>query len=111
MTGGIWRSPRYAIAVDADARIGKVVEQAVHVTNLSASGCRFVSPFRRLVMGTPITLTFGRSGVIAAKVRWRIGETHGVRFLQPLQPAMLDHIRLFLSEKPAFVAERDGSAA
>lgn len=107
MWDGVRREPRYNIAVEADARVGDIVRQAVNVTNVSATGCRFVAPLRRLAMGTPVTLTIGRASVIDARVRWRIGDTHGLRFAHPLQPAMLDHIRLFLSERPAYVAERD----
>jgi len=34
-----------------------------------------------------------------------------VRFVRPLQPAVLDHIRLFVSKEPALVAERDAPPA
>lgn len=111
MTSESRREPRYNIAVEASVRDGTDNQQAVNVTNLSAAGCRFASPDRRLRMRTLVSLSFGRAGVVDAKVRWRVGDMHGVRFDRPLQPAVLDHIRLFLSEKPALVAEREGLTA
>lgn len=101
------REPRYNIAVEARVLDGGSNQQPVSVTNLSADGCRFVSLDRRMRMGTLVNLAFGRVGTVDAKVRWRVGNTHGVSFARPLQPAVLDHIRLFLSEKPALVAERE----
>lgn len=111
MTSESRREPRYNIAVEASVRDGSDNHQPVRVTNLSAAGCRFVSSDRRLRMRTLVSLSFGRAGVVDAKVRWRVGDMHGVRFDRPLQPAVLDHIRLFLSEKPALVAEREGLTA
>jgi hypothetical protein len=31
---------------------------------------------------------------------------HGISFDEPLHPAVLDHIRLFLSREPALIEER-----
>ena len=98
------REPRYNVAVAATYSNGGQ-QQAVRVTNVSARGCRFVSADRRLGPGAFLTMLFGRVGVLDAKVRWRVGKTHGVRFDQELHPAALDHIRLFLSEQPALTAE------
>ena len=61
---------------------------------------------RRLDKGALIVLAFGEAAVLDAKVRWRVGGAHGVRFETPLHPVVLDHIRLFLSKEPALVAER-----
>lgn len=105
------REPRYNVSLDASFRNGAATRRPVRVTNLSATGCRFVSSARRLGMGTCITLAFGRAGFVDAKVRWRMGDTHGVRFERALRPAVLDHIRLFLSEEPALVAEREAMPA
>lgn len=105
------REPRYKVAVDASFRLGTANRRAVTVTNLSATGCRFVSQGPRLGLGSLVTLSFGRGSLVDAKVRWRFGDTHGVRFSRPLQPAMLDHIRLFVSREPALVAERDAMPA
>ena len=105
------REPRYNVAVDASYCHGAASSRAVKVTNLSATGCRFVSPGRRLGMGTFVTLSFGRAGLVEARVRWRLGDTHGVRFDRALQPVMVDHIRLFVSKEPALVAERDALPA
>ncbi len=99
------RDPRYSVTVDASFGNEAVTGSAVRVTNVSARGCRFAS-VRRLEKGSLIVLAFGGAAVLDAKVRWRIGGAHGVRFQEPLHPMVLDHIRLFLSKEPAFVAER-----
>lgn len=111
MAGENRREPRYRIAVDANFAQGSVDERSVKVINLSSTGCRFASPGLLLRRGTLVNLTFGRAGTVGARVRWRVGEIHGVRFDIPLQPAVFDHIRLFLSEEPAVVAERDALSA
>lgn len=104
------RDRRYAVKVEGktEHRDGQV--QAVQVTNLSANGCRFEAarPFGDYAF---LTLSFGKAETLEAQVCWRIGETHGVRFARPLHPALLDHVRLFLSEQPALVAEREEVSA
>ena len=99
------RDPRYDVAVGASYWNGPDGRILVKVTNVSARGCRFASE-RRLETGSPIVMAFGNAATLDAKVRWRVGKTHGIRFAEPLHPAVLDHIRLFLSEDPALVAER-----
>jgi hypothetical protein len=104
------RDPRYDVRVDASFGNEAMTGSAVRVTNVSARGCRFAS-MRRLDKGALIVLAFGDAAVLDAKVRWRLGGAHGVRFEQPLHPVVLDHIRLFLSNEPALVAEREAITA
>lgn len=99
------RDPRYSVKVDASFGNEAVSGSAVRITNVSSRGCRFAS-MRRLQKGSRIVLAFGATAVLDAKVRWRVGGAHGVRFEAPLHPVVLDHIRLFLSKEPALVAER-----
>jgi hypothetical protein len=99
------RDPRYSVIVDARFGDEPVAGSAVRVTNVSARGCRF-STVRRIEKGSRIVLAFGKAAVLDAKVRWRVGGAHGVRFEAPLHPVVLDHIRLFLSKEAALVAER-----
>jgi hypothetical protein len=100
------RDPRYNVAVDASVRSEAIKRSPVRVTNVSAQGCRF-SSVRRLESGSLVTMTFGEVYTLDATVRWRFGGSHGLRFEQPLHSIVLDHIRLFMSEEPAFVAERE----
>ena len=97
--------PRYNVTVDASFGNEVVAGSPIRVTNVSSRGCRFAS-MRRLDKGSLIVLAFGEAAVLDAKVRWRVGGAHGVRFAEPLHPLVLDHIRLFLSKEPALVAER-----
>jgi hypothetical protein len=104
------RDPRYNVAVGASYSNGADGRSLVKVTNVSARGCRFVSE-RRLEPRAAIVVSFGRAATLDAKVRWRVGKVHGIRFAEALDQAALDHIRLFLSEEPALVAEREPVAA
>ena len=101
------RDDRYNVAVAASIENVVGLRRAVRVTNLSASGCRFVSQDSIFGRGALIVLSFGRIDSVAAKIKWRFSGNHGVHFDQALDPAQLDHIRLFLSEEPALVAERE----
>ncbi len=100
------RDTRYNVEVDASVGNKAVAGSAVRITNVSARGCLFAS-VKRLEKGSKIVLAFGAAGMLGAKVRWRVGGAHGVRFETPLHPVVLDHIRLFLSKGPAYVAERE----
>lgn len=101
---------RYNVQVGVDLHNGVGSARSVTVTNLSRSGCRFVAD-RQLRFGARIAIAIGRAGVLNARVVWRIGKTHGVRFDRPLPQPVFDHIRLFLSKQPALVAERQVSLA
>ena len=80
-------------------------EQPIAISNLSLDGCRFSAPGQRLSVGAPLMIGVGPAGAIRASVAWRASAVHGVRFDEPLHPAVLDHIRLFLSKEPALVEE------
>jgi len=104
------REPRYDVAVDASFRNGRGSSQRVKLSNLSTRGCRFASG-QRMGPDAFLTLTMGSLDFIDARVTWRDGNVHGIRFLQPLHPAVLQHVCSFLSSKPAeLVAHRAGSA-
>jgi hypothetical protein len=103
------RAQRYGVEVAGVIRSGALPEDTVSIANLSIDGCRFSAPRRRIAAGTLLTMTVGPVAVLQARVIWRVGPVHGVAFDQPLHPAVLDHIRLFLSEEPALIEERDAA--
>lgn len=98
-------SPRFGVEVEGIIRSESRDEQTIVISNLSLDGCRFSAPGRRLPAGAPLVIGVGPVAVILASVAWRASAVHGVRFDQPLHPAVLDHIRLFLSKEPALVEE------
>ena len=100
------RAPRYGVEVEGIIRSGIGGDDRVAISNLSVEGCRFSSARRRIAAGTPLTMGVGPVALIHARVAWRVGPVHGVHFDQPLHPAVLDHIRLFLSREPALIEER-----
>ncbi|KRA82942.1 PilZ domain-containing protein [Altererythrobacter sp. Root672] len=105
------RADRYSVQVSAKLKEELGKPHTVLVTNLSWSGCR-LSSSHTFKVGTPVSLEVGRADPLEGRVKWRVGAMHGVRFARPLDPTLLDHIRLFLSAQPSVVAERvDGSEA
>ncbi len=85
------------------------MEHAVAISNLSLDGCRFTASGRRIAAGTLLALGVGPVGTLHARVAWRVGSVHGISFDQPLHPAVLDYIRLFLSTEPALIEERSAA--
>jgi PilZ domain-containing protein len=100
------RSPRYGVDVDGVIRGDSGAQHTVAISNLSVDGCRMSASGRRLAAGTALTIGVGPVGRLHARVVWRVGAVHGISFDQPLHPAVLDHIRLFLSTEPALIEER-----
>jgi hypothetical protein len=101
---------RYHVQVAADLQVGDDTFEPVRITNLSRSGCRFTVR-RDSALARLITIVVGRVGHLDAEVKWRSGKTYGVRFDAALPQVVLDHMRLFLSEQPALVAEREAATA
>jgi len=101
---------RYEVALAADLPTGKGSVARVTITNLSSWGCRFTGP-RKAGLGDIVTVAIARIGRLDGQVRWRQGRTYGVRFDDQIPQVWLDHMRLFLSQPPALVAERARVAA
>jgi hypothetical protein len=96
--------PRYPVRVAGDLHDGTSAALKIAVGNLSAGGCRF-SARRAVQAGAYVTLALGSAGYYDGRVVWNEGGDHGVAFEHPLHPAVLDHIRYFVSIEPAFRAE------
>ena len=100
------RSPRFGVEVEGIIRDHGGAPRTVAISNLSVEGCRLSVPGRRFAAGTLLTIGVGPVGLLHARVAWRVGAVHGISFDQSLHPAVLDHIRLFLSREPALIEER-----
>ena len=105
------REPRYDVRLRARFRNGTGVPAPVRLTNLSAHGCRFASPGKRMGPGAFLTLTLDSFGFIDARVSWRNGDDHGIHFLEPLHPAVLEHVVSVLSTHPGKSEARTGESA
>ena len=101
-------APRYGVDVQGIIRTGDGEEDRVTISNLSCDGCRLSAPGRRFRIGTVLAISVGPTGIVRARVTRRAGATHGISFDDPLQTAVLDHIRLFLSREPALIEEAPG---
>ena len=102
---------RFNVVVDARIRNGTGSAREVVVSNLSRRGCRITSPHRRFGENAFITITVARLGYLDARVKWRIGNEHGILFENPLHEAVLEHIRRSLSRESAYLDEGVGSEA
>ena len=85
-------SPRHEIVIIGRVRMG-TGSRDVTIQDLSEHGCRFHDRFSSLQVHAPVTVKIGPVGPIAGHVKWRRGEYVGVEFVNPLYPAVLDHIR------------------
>ena len=94
------REPRYDVVVDGSFHNGSGSSKRVRLSNLSECGCRFATA-KRMGPGAFLTLSVGPLDFIDARVAWRNGNVHGIRFMQPLHPAVLEHVCSSLSSKPA----------
>jgi hypothetical protein len=99
-------SPRYAVAVEAVIRAPGGSEHKASLSNLSLHGCRCSVLGRRIPAGTRLSIAVGPVTLLHARIAWRVGAVHGISFDEALHPAVLDHIRLFLSTEPALIEER-----
>ncbi len=100
------REDRYSVVLDARIRNGSGVVHEAMVSDLSRTGCRITSPRRRLGPNSFLTITVAGVGFLDARVQWRDGNEHGIRFDRPLHQAVLDHIRHYLSREPAYLADK-----
>lgn len=83
---------RHEISIVGRVRMGTGARD-VTIQDLSEHGCKFHDRFSSLPVGTAVTVKIGRIGPIEAYVKWRRNEVVGVKFVTPLYPAVLDHIR------------------
>ena len=62
----------------------------VTLCELSVGGCRFASPGKPMIPGTPIQIYVGASGPHRANVRWSENDEIGVTFAAPFTQAQID---------------------
>ncbi len=83
--------PRYDVTV-----IGKLYgsrgSREVTIFDLSTRGCR-IEDYSGAPPGSLVTIKIGAVGPIAAVVRWRRDHSVGLKFEDPLYPAVLENIR------------------
>ena len=91
--------PRQGVSVRALVRNGSGAARKVRLSSLSTQGCRFSSR-KRMGPGAFLTIRLEQIGVLDGKVEWRDGDLHGIRFIEALHPAVLDHLCLSPPELP-----------
>lgn len=85
-------SERYDISIVGTLRTG-TGKRDVTIVDLSEKGCRFYDRMGHLSEGLSVTIKIGPVGPIDATVRWQDQPYAGIRFSNPLYPAVLEHIR------------------
>lgn len=83
---------RHDISIVGKLRTG-TGKRDVTIVDLSERGCRILDRLGYLPPGLAVTIRIGPIGPIDATVRWQKQPYAGIRFDNPLHPAVLDHIR------------------
>jgi hypothetical protein len=83
---------RHDISILGKLRTG-TGKRDVTIVDLSERGCRIFDRMGYLSQDLAVTIKIGPVGPIDATVRWQDQPYAGIRFDNPLHPAVLDHIR------------------
>ncbi len=83
---------RHDISIMGTLRTG-TGKREVTIVDLSENGCRILDRIGFLSPDLAVTIKIGPVGPIDATVRWQDRPYAGIRFDNPLYPAVLDHIR------------------
>ena len=83
---------RHDISIIGKLRTG-TGKRDVTIVDLSERGCRIFDRMGYLSPNLAVTIKIGPVGPIDATVRWQDQPYAGIRFDNPLYPAVLDHIR------------------
>jgi PilZ domain len=85
------RAERLSVNIKASLRKQGTTKFDVEMHDLSMTGFRFETAFT-LPEGTSIWLTIPGLGGLEAKIAWRRDFLYGASFVNPLYPAVFDHI-------------------
>ncbi|RIV89039.1 PilZ domain-containing protein [Aurantiacibacter zhengii] len=83
---------RHDISIMGTLRTG-TGKREVTIVDLSERGCRILDRMGFLSPDLGVTIKIGPVGPVDATVRWQDRPYAGIRFNNPLYPAVLDHIR------------------
>lgn len=84
------QADRSAVRLTASIRERSATAHDAVINNLSRTGCMVSNTYLRA--GRPVWVRFGSLAPIESRVIWARGDSAGIRFSQPLHPAVLDHI-------------------
>jgi hypothetical protein len=84
-------STRRDVVIRASLRDRTSTRQNIEVMDLSASGFRAVVDYS-IDAGAIVWLKLPNFAALEAKVAWRRGDIIGAAFINPLHPAVFDHI-------------------
>ena len=83
---------RHEISIIGRLRTGTGARD-VTIVDLSEKGCRIFDRMGYLKPDTSCTIKIGPVGPVDATIRWQDQPYSGIRFENPLYPAVLEHIR------------------
>lgn len=84
-------TPRKPVRVKARLREGGAVRFDIAVLDLSATGLRGETPLH-VRPGATVWITLPGLSGLETVVAWRRGDQFGARFVQPIHPAVFDHV-------------------
>ncbi len=94
------RDERHGLIVNGRYRTGTGMPMDIVLHDLSKSGCQIHDRLGRLDMGQFLTIRIGPIGPIDAHVRWLRGRMAGIEFDNPLNDAVLEHLRTIAEPAP-----------
>ena len=86
------RHGRRRLRVDASVRDGSGAARVGALTDLSQAGCRMEVDDAALDEDQLVIVRPGALGGVSGRVRWTRGNAAGVEFVDPLHPAVVDHV-------------------
>lgn len=101
-------SERYDISIVGTLRTG-TGKREVTIVDLSEKGCRIFDRMGHLAPNMSVTIKIGPVGPIDATMRWQEQPYAGIRFDNPLYPAVLEHIRAHFDLRHLGRGEIDGA--
>jgi hypothetical protein len=103
------RAPRRATHIDAVAKTAHGQRHELRISDLSVSGCAIsIERGHPLTEGSSYGLKIDGLETLGSTAAWAAGQSAGLEFLQPLHPAVAEHLT---ARHPAPVPKFDPSDA
>ena len=86
------REDRYQIVLSGRCSNSRQQRATARITNLSTHGCKIETGPISLEKDATVWIKLGSRDPLQGEVRWHKADSAGVRWENPLHPAILDHI-------------------
>ncbi len=86
------RSPRMPTTIAGVARTGQGARHALEIIDLSVGGCAILATGHPLATGSAYGIKINGLEILGSTATWTAGQAAGLEFVNPLHPAVADHI-------------------